>query len=389
MDNVRHPGASGVMRSGKRDRRIDFLRGLALIFIFIDHVPDELLSLFTLKSYAFADAAELFFFISGFVSAMVYGGTLETKGFAAAVLRIWRRARVLYMAQILLCAFLILEVLLGVAGTGHAGYTDLFRIGDFFTRPDAAVVHALLLHYQPAYLDILPVYVLLLVAFPFVLLGLARSVWLVLVPSILLYLAVQLWELTPGTFPGGGGWFFNPLAWQFPFVLGSVFGYPGRKPAAIVLESKHLANAALLVAAVIAVLQLPEALRMIWPDIPSLRPSGLPLDKSALEPLRIVSFLALALAANRYVPSAAALGRSRLARLTMCCGRHSLNIFCLGVLLAVAGNIVAGETGHSLAVQLLVGIVGVAALFGYASFLEGLRHAGWRFLLFRRRNQPA
>lgn len=382
--------ASGVALTGKRDRRIDFLRGLALIFIFVDHVPDSLLSIFTLKSYAFADAAELFFFLSGFVAAMVYGGTLETKGFATAIMRIWRRARVLYVAQILLFGFLIAEVSLGVAGTGHAQYHGVFQLGDALAQPGTAIVHALLLHYQPAYLDILPVYVLLLLAFPFALLGLARNVWLVLVPSFALYIAVQVWALTPGTFPDGGGWFFNPLAWQFLFVLGAVFGYPGQKPVWAFLESNRLAKGALLLAAGIAVLQFPEALRMIWPGIPSLRPAGLPLDKMALEPLRIVSFLALALAASRYIPSAAALGRSRLARLTICCGQYPLNIFCLGVLLAVAGRIVAEETGHSLSVQLLVSIAGIAALFGYAAFLENLRQSGRRLLPFlSRRSQPA
>lgn len=390
MDMVRAPAAADVNPAGKRDQRIDFLRGLALIFIFVDHVPDSLLSLLTLKSYAFADAAELFFFLSGFVSAMVYGRALETKGIVPAAVRIWRRAWVIYVAQILLFGLLIGEVSLGVAGTGHAGYEGLFRIEDFLTRPGAATVHALLLHYQPAYLDILPVYVLLLVAFPLVLLALARNVWLVLVPSFALYAAVQASGLTPATFPNGNGWFFNPLAWQFLFVLGAVFGHPSRKPAWVFLESGWLAKVALAVAASIAAIRFPEALRTIWPHIPSLSPFALPLDKASLEPLRIVSFLALALAASRYMPPAATFRRSRLARLTIRCGKHSLHIFCLGVLLAVASGIVAEETGHSPVVQLLVCIAGIAVLFGYASYLEGLRRTGRLLLPFPlRRGQPA
>lgn len=391
MGAVRAPAAAGVAKPAeKRDQRIDFLRGLALIFIFVDHVPDSLLSVFALRSYAFADAAELFFFLSGFVAAMVYGGTLEVRGFIAAAVRIWRRAWVLYVAHILLFGFFIAEVSLGVASTGHGRYHDFFGLGDFLVQPDTAIVHALLLHYQPAYLDILPVYVLLLAAFPLVLLGLARSVWLVLLPSFALYAAVQVWALTPVTFPNGEGWFFNPLAWQFMFVLGAVFGHPRQKAGWAFLESDRLVKVALAVAAAIAAIQLPEALRMIWPHIPSLKQFALPLDKTALEPLRIVSFLALALAAGPYVPSAAALRRSRLARLTIRCGQHSLHIFCLGVLLAVAGRIVAEETGHSLAVQLLVSIAGIAAQFGYASYLEGLRQGGLRLTLFvLRRGRPA
>lgn len=384
------PATKRAGPAGKRDQRIDFLRGLALIFIFVDHVPDSLLSLFTLRAYAFADAAELFFFLSGFVSAMVYGRAIETSGIVPAVVRIWRRAWVLYVAQILLFGFLIVEVSLCVAGTGHAGYEGLFRIENFLARPGAATVHALLLHYQPAYLDILPVYVLLLMAFPLVLIALARNIWLVLLPSFALYAAVQVFGLTPATFPDGQGWFFNPLAWQFLFVLGAVFGHPSRKPAWALLESGWLVKAALAVAAGIAAIQFPEALRAIWPHIPSFSPFQLPLDKASLVPLRIVSFLTLALAASRYMPAAAALHRSRLARLTMRCGRHSLHIFCLGVVLAVASSIVAEETGHSPIVQILVCIAGIAVLFGYASCLERMRQAGWRFMpFFLRRGQPA
>lgn len=389
MNMVRSPAAP-ANPAGKRDQRIDFLRGLALIFIFVDHVPDSLLSLFTLRSYAFADAAELFFFLSGFVAAKVYGRTLETKGVVPAAMRIWRRASVLYAAQILLFGLLIAEVSLGVAGTGHAQYHGVFRLDDVLARPGMAAVHALLLHYQPAYLDILPVYVLLLMAFPLVLIALARNVWLVLVPSFALYVAVQVSGLTPATFPNGNGWFFNPLAWQFLFVLGAVFGHPSRKPAWAFLESDWFVKAALAVAAGIAAIQLPEALRAIWPHIPSFNPFELPLDKASLVPLRIVSFLVLALAASRYMPSAAALRRSRLARLTIRCGKHSLHIFCLGVILAVASSIVAEETGHSPVVQLLVSIAGIAASFGYASYLERMRREGRRFMpFFLRRGQPA
>ena len=370
--------AGGVQSTGQRDLRIDFLRGLALIFIFVDHVPDSLFSLFSLRSYAFADAAELFFFLSGFVAAMVYGRTAATAGESAATWRIWRRAWVLYVAQLLLFVFLVAEISLAVAGTGHGIYHHHFRLDVFLAQPDTAIVHALLMRYQPRYLDILPVYVLLMIAFPAVLAGLARNLWLVLVPSTALYLAVQIWSVTLHTFPNDTGWFFNPLAWQFLFVLGASLGHPRLKGQWAFLDNRWLLAGATAVAGLVAVFQIPEALRMIWPHIVSLRPSPLPLDKAALEPLRLVSFFALALLARRYVPAGARLARTAVARAVIRCGQHSLHIFCLGVLLASAGRIVAGETGHSFFVQFCVSLAGIALLLCFASYLDGLRRGRFR-----------
>ena len=51
--------------SQQRDLRLDFFRGLALIFIFIDHIPENVLSYFTLQAFQFYDAAEVFIFVSG------------------------------------------------------------------------------------------------------------------------------------------------------------------------------------------------------------------------------------------------------------------------------------------------------------------------------------
>ena len=60
-----------------RDPRIDFFRGLALIFIFWDHVPHNPLGQITLRNLGFSDAAEVFVFLAGFASVMAYGKVLQ------------------------------------------------------------------------------------------------------------------------------------------------------------------------------------------------------------------------------------------------------------------------------------------------------------------------
>src|SRR5258705_5283175 len=39
-----------------RDVRVDFFRGVALLFIFIDHIPRNFLAFFTLTNFAFSDS---------------------------------------------------------------------------------------------------------------------------------------------------------------------------------------------------------------------------------------------------------------------------------------------------------------------------------------------
>ena len=53
-------GPADQNQQSGRDLRLDLFRGLALWLIFIDHVSPDLLSWFTIRSYGFSDAAEIF-----------------------------------------------------------------------------------------------------------------------------------------------------------------------------------------------------------------------------------------------------------------------------------------------------------------------------------------
>ena len=47
----------GVKPLGARDHRIDILRGLALVSIFINHIPGNVLEPFTHKNFGLSDSA--------------------------------------------------------------------------------------------------------------------------------------------------------------------------------------------------------------------------------------------------------------------------------------------------------------------------------------------
>jgi hypothetical protein len=52
------------------------------------------------------------------------------------------------------------------------------------------------------------------------------------------------------------------------------------------------------------------------------------------------------------------------------CGRHSLHIFCVGILLSVLGHLLLGEFFGGFLMQLAVSVVGVAIMIAVAAFMD-------------------
>ena len=75
----------------ERDLRLDLLRGLGLWMIFLDHIPDDVVSWMTLRNYGFSDAAEFFVFISGYLAGFIYGPIIASGNFLPALKRLWLR----------------------------------------------------------------------------------------------------------------------------------------------------------------------------------------------------------------------------------------------------------------------------------------------------------
>src|SRR5437868_14441097 len=201
--------------SGQRDFRLDFFRGLALFFIFIDHIPENVLSYFTLPAVGFSDAAEVFIFISGYTAAMVYGRTMVRQGLVFASAQVYRRVWQLYVAHVFLFVIFTAEVSYTLNAADNPMYAEEMGVGDFLSQPHIAIIQALLLRFQPTFLDILPLYIVMLAGFPVAIALIHRHPLWALIPSALLYGAVQRWGLALHLYPDAHPWFFNPLAWQF------------------------------------------------------------------------------------------------------------------------------------------------------------------------------
>jgi hypothetical protein len=363
--------AHSAVTSQQRDLRLDFFRGLALIFIFIDHIPENVLSYFTPQAFQFYDAAEIFIFISGYTAALVYGRTLALQGAFYATAQILRRAWQLYVAHIFLFMIFIAEVSYTVTTFNNPMYNDEMRVADFLSEPHVAIVKALLLEFQPTFLDILPLYILLLVIFPAILLGLRLQSLLVLIPSFLLYAAVQATDLSVPAYPEGHAWYFNPLAWQFLFTAGAALGL-GEAGAGPRLRA---AGAPLLMAIVIAgvglIIKLSWTIHGVWDPFPGLFLKELwPVNKNNLSPIRLVTFFAIVFIVSTLVPPNIKFLHSPIAKPFIRCGQQSLEIFCFGILLSALGHFLLSEYNSALLTQLAVNVAGVLALFLTAKMIS-------------------
>jgi hypothetical protein len=359
----------------ERDLRIDFLRGVALLMISIDHAPANLLSLGTLRAYSFGDAAELFFFMSGYVAALVYGRTLARKGLVPAMARIYRRARDLYLAQI---------ALLGGVALFLYGYSVLwedtsvignFRLAPLVAEPARMMTQALALRYQPTYMDILPGYVALFLVLPFMLWLLQRNVWLALSASFAVYLGVQSEGWALHTLPDGHAWLFNPFAWQFLFMLGAAFGSRKLDVLLPFLRSRAALAVSLIFALPVAVMVGSATWHGFLPAVPSLRFLDVATAKEMLPPFRILSFLALAHLGWWFLPPGEVLARYRVPRLVMKCGQQSLSIFSAGVVLAALSSVIYGDWRSQWAVCAATA-VGIALLVALAWCLDWVQKNG-------------
>jgi hypothetical protein len=238
-----------------------------------------------------------------------------------------------------------------------------------------AVVKALTLQFQPAYMDILPLYIVLLAAFPFVLAGFRFGSWGVLLASLALWLAVQLdSRIALPAYPGPDRvWYFNPFGWQALFFVGAWLGWRGIRGALPWLDRRWLFRLAAGFAVAAFVIRFSWTLHGLNYQIPALasgKPLWLFLSKEDLGLLRFASVLAVAVLVARLVAPQARFLAGRVARPFVLCGRHSLHIFCLGILLSVMSHLVLNEFFGGVLMQLAVSAAGVGIMIAVAALME-------------------
>ena len=351
-----------MMVPSDRDLRIDFLRGLALIVIFVDHVPANVLSRFTPRAFGFSNAADMFVLLAGISAGLAYGPRSAQEGIRAILPRLWRRIAQIYSAHLAL-----LWISIGLI----APATLVFSRAEFIERevpvlvqtdPLAAAWSSLALILQPRYLDILPLYVVVLLALPLFLLLERAQRGAALVLSVAIWVLAEPIGLNLPSSRSSDGWYFNPFAWQLLFCIGLLGTHTIRHPtqgprshwliaiavAYVMLAFALTAPCGFRIAARFCVLGVPQS------------------DVAHLAPWRIAHGLALVYLALVAIPDSAPWLLRYPARALVTLGQNSLSVFCIGSLVSLLSAIALTVFGSGWRSQLLLNTAGPALLFATA-----------------------
>jgi hypothetical protein len=360
----------GSLPKAKRDRRVDVLRGLALVMIFVDHVPHNVASLFTLHDFGFCDAAEVFVLLAGLSSTMAYGRVIDRDGIKAGLRRVGIRCLRIYVYQ----AGLLIFTLVLVSAWARQFGTPPNLVGPLLAAGIAGLARGLMLQALPGFLDILPLYIVLMAFFPLLYIVLRSRPVLALTGSAAVWLIANLnHDVNLPNWLDDNGWYFNPFTWQFLFAIGAGLAVLMRR------NGGSLPHARWLVALAWGYLAFAFVQSAPWADwgLPDLHPLSLaPPDKSHLAPLRLLDILALS-----YVvfssERAQRLATSGFVRAVEACGKHSLEIFALGCALALVGRLAFRTWGTDWRMQIALNLVGLSTMCLTALRLEynRARHA--------------
>ena len=348
--------------SSQRENRIDLLRGLSLMLIFIGHA-EFTFSLTFQQSRGFCDASEIFVLLAGMSCALAYyrpdaGLLLE---------RPWKRAFRLYLVHLLLFAIMAAISALAIGAFDQTAWAG--DMTDFWLDPFQHGLQALSLSYMPGNLDILPMYVVLLLLAPFAFLLHDWSRNTLLGLSCLIWFVAGLGHINlPNAALEGHTWYFDPLSWQFIFVIGIYLGVRMKRGQPVLPYYRPVfAAAALFVVAAIP-LNLAVHLGIVDPLFGDFHHQL--VSKTNGGPLRIINVLAiLYLAWN--IPAVKAVADHPAMRLLCVAGRHSLAIFSAGILLSFSAAVLMKLIPDmSLAVQLLLLAGGCALQLAIGWMLE-------------------
>jgi hypothetical protein len=304
-----------------RDLRLDTLRGLFLVLMTIDHIGGKLTA-FTYQPFGFVSAAAGFVMLSAYMYAFTTRNTAPNT--RALVVQSWKRATRLYRYQVALFATLVLLTLISPLHRAYLAHQ--FYPADL--TPMAAMLYGGALLHQPMLMHLLPMYLLLSLLSPPILMAFHRG-WTVPVfaASLALWFCGQFFDpiewLVAASGSGAQAGDFNLLSWQLIWISGLYIGFIHGVKKRTDLFNSPLWLASALVAAIgfflarHAFIDMPDRLDFFVENS----------DMRALRLLNIFSQVVIFIYLVRFVPRDKGLPWLRFL------GRYALPVFCFHVLL--------------------------------------------------------
>ncbi len=352
----------------QRDTRIDVLRALALLTIFIDHIPGTVFEKLTYQNLGFSDAAEAFVLLSGISVGLAYGTKFERGEWLLPSLRMARRAGVLYASHIVTTV-----VTLGIfcAGAVLARRPELLtqiNIGPLIEKTPETLIGIATLGHQLGYNNILPLYAVLLLASPLLLAMMRVNLWFTVAVSGLLWLAAGLWQIAPRNYPEPGYWFLNPLSWQLLFVVGAAATLHVRRGGKIPVTPWLVRAAAIYAGISFLWIHSPLWGQVTWFGLPPVLGG---FDKTFLSLSRLTHILSIAYLIVA-VPVASRIVERGPCHPLAIMGKRPLPIFIAGTLMSMVAQVVKVLHPGGVALDGSLIMAGIALQFMLAYCLEWL-----------------
>lgn len=367
-----------------RDLRIDLLRGLALLMVWVDHFEDAVgiavFSPWTLRAWGPSDAAELFVLLSGLVVGRAYSNRLTRNGFRPAFVHALWRTVMLYVGY----------ALAGVILIWSSRFLELRHHPHLLARDASSddalgmVLRLLSLQSAPSPLQILLLYLAWLPVSPFLVACLRRRFWPTLMVSAGMYLYVQpFWHSSRPDFVVTG-WYFRPWGWQLLYIIGLAGGVRWQRKGvtsdqSIKCETRFLWRRTIAVAAVLVVGYF---LRQHLSGDQSGRPAGpsIPLhnllvslsSKSPLGPIRLVHAVAVTSLILSLLPGPWRTSLPNGLHFVGLCGRNSLLIYAVGVAVLPVCLWLSNSLGPTSVTVLLIEFNALIGFFVIAGFARAL-----------------
>ncbi len=368
-----HP--AGAKAKKPRDPRLDFFRGAALFIILIAHMRENVLFDWIPARFGVSDAADMFVFISGYAAAIAFGGSFVRHGFLVGAARVLFRCAQLYAAQIMTVLIVAFITALAVRGLEEPHYIDLAYLRLLFEDPMQAIVGIFTLTYVPLFLNIIPMYIVVLAMIPAAMLIARVQPLLVSAVSFALWAIANALQFNLVGDPSTNGpWYFNPFAWQLLFFIGFAISMGWIKAPARSRALQGVAFAVVVLGYLASYRGPSEVSALVdtfrdWVTAHS--------DKTYLDPLRVIHFLATA-----YLAITLLQGHERsllrpVFRVFIKCGQQALPTFLAGIILAIIGGIAFDVIGTGFFAQVTINAASFALLIGNAYLVAWFKAKPW------------
>lgn len=346
---------------GKRDLRLDLLRGFCLMVMLIDHLGgNSWMYAITGGGEFYISAAEGFIFISGLVLGLISA----RQTLAATIQRILKRTWILYLVTI--------SITIGFAAAGFLTNLNIWYDVDpkWGENPLAFLASALTLHTAFHGSDILVLYVLLMLISPLAFYAFHQGKgWLVLLISWLVWLGNLFY---PQAFTTPFHTVFPFAAWQPIFFTGLVIGYY-RSWLARHFPARKLYYAFVLL---LAALLLANYHLNFLPDLqqPLSNKAALPLPRMVAIAVFLQTFMLLATWFWGII-------NARLGWLLLPLGKAGLWVFSMHLVVMVLFRSIPGYFDMGIAGGTIGHMLAILALWGTAIARNYVTSVRWRDLV--------